>query len=146
MNTATSPVCKENIVPRALFPDVITAKKDPSESLKNCQQEFVERGFFKTLEGTPEEAKVSNMDVDESSCSSDEIRGEHEEEKSSKCDQEMASSPSKNLEGIDAAILRDIAGGLDCFIGDEELLVSKKALTSRQTPMALVAQLSAKLP
>lgn len=72
------------------------------------------------------------MDVDESSSGSEEIRGDHEEEKSSKCgDQDMASGTGKHLEEVDAAVLRDIAAGLDCFIGDEELLVSKKALTCR---------------
>jgi len=35
--------------------------------------------------------------------------------------------------------LKNIKAGRDCLIGDEELMGTKKGLTCKQTPMALVA-------
>ena len=64
---------KENIVPKRLFNE-LQMKGENAEQLLPAQQ-FIERGFF-DARSTAEEAKISafcaEMEVDESSCSSNE--------------------------------------------------------------------------
>eukprot|EP00353_Schmidingerella_taraikaensis_P005287 CAMPEP_0185568066 /NCGR_PEP_ID=MMETSP0434-20130131/1142_1 /TAXON_ID=626734 ORGANISM="Favella taraikaensis, Strain Fe Narragansett Bay" /NCGR_SAMPLE_ID=MMETSP0434 /ASSEMBLY_ACC=CAM_ASM_000379 /LENGTH=82 /DNA_ID=CAMNT_0028182457 /DNA_START=864 /DNA_END=1112 /DNA_ORIENTATION=- len=41
--------------------------------------------------------------------------------------------------GISQEILKKIAAGQDCYIGDAKLLSEKKSLTAKFTPMSLVS-------
>jgi len=75
------------------------------------------------------------MEVDETSSSSEEIKREDSDCESLKCDESLLIK-SKNPRKVDQA---EIASGRDCYIDDSELLGSKKGLTARHTPSALVA-------
>jgi hypothetical protein len=78
----------------------------------------------------PMQASVTEggMEVDEFSSSSEETCKEQEE-------------PSLRMSSdfMSQEVLQNIALGRDCLLGDEELMGTKKGLTCRQTPMALIA-------
>jgi len=75
------------------------------------------------------------MIVDEGSSSSQ----EHEQEQEQKAKSSPTSSDFEDPEELSPEALQNIAAGRDCLIDDPELLGSKKGLTSKQTPMAIVA-------
>jgi len=133
---------KENFAPKTLFPEkVLTKAEQTFEPLMSLQpaQEFIERGFFN--ETVAEESKVfmpasiteGGMEVDEFSSSSEEICKEQEEP--SQHEQSLRMSN----DFMSQEVLQNIALGRDCLLGDEELMGTKKGLTCRQTPMALIA-------
>lgn len=112
-----------------------------SEKLKESDEHSHEE--VKLHQDAAAEMVNGDMVVDESSSSSEEIKRADSDCESLRCEEilevKKKITPQKND-------LAEIAAGRDCYIGDNELLGSKKALTARHTPSALVAQLIAKLP
>ncbi len=68
----------------------------------------------------------NTMEVDESSHSSEEIK-------------EVDGGKAEDADCISSEIQRNLAQGNDCLIGDPELLVSKKHLMAKMTPLSLVS-------
>ena len=147
---------KENIVPKMLFHEQNTKAEQDFVPMLDQKKNFADRNLFGSTE--EEETKVEvafvedagdGMEVDEVTSSSEEIK--EMEGDFLKCEETIRMKKKEKMEvddpeEISAQTLQDIADSNDCYIGDPELLNSKKALTSKHTPMAIVAQLISKLP
>ena len=143
-----------------LFHEKITKAEQDFVPMLDQRKNFAERNLFGSSEER-EETKVEvafaedageGMEVDEVTSSSEEIKemeGDFlkcEETIRTKKKEKMEKMEVDDPEEISAQTLQDIADSNDCYIGDPELLNTKKALTSKHTPMAIVAQLISKLP
>ena len=139
-----------------LFHEQNTKAEQDFVPMLDQRKNFADRNLFGSTE--EEETKVEvafvedagdGMEVDEVTSSSEEIK--EMEGDFLKCEETIRMKKKEKMEvddpeEISAQTLQDIADSNDCYIGDPELLNSKKALTSKHTPMAIVAQLISKLP
>ena len=110
-----------------LFPDQKSKEECEKSEHASPMQESIERGLFGEA---GEESKAiaqedGGMEVDEvSSGSGSGSTGAPQQ--SSRPPQER--TPDKDGQSVRPEVLQRIAAGVDCFIGDDELLGNKKAL------------------